>query len=86
MYPFPHSYTYLNGQRLIVLRTHVDSDATDAEPGIVLDASGEAVHVATGHGGRLAIDELQPEGRRPMKTRDFLAGHQVKPGARLTGP
>ncbi len=85
LYPWPHAYTYLNGQRLIVLRTHVDSGTTDAEPGTILDTAGDAIHVATGHGGRVAIDELQPEGRRPMKARDFLAGHTISPGARLTG-
>lgn len=85
LYPWPHAYTYLNGQRLIVLRTHVEDGTTDAAPGTVLDASGDAIHVAAGHGGRLAIDELQPEGRRPMKARDFLAGHPIPHGARLTG-
>ena len=86
LYPWPHAYTYLNGQRLIVLKTHVEAGTTDAEPGTVLDASGGGIHVAAGHGGRLAIDELQPEGRRPMKARDFLAGHPIPSGARLTGP
>ena len=86
LYPWPHAYTYLNGQRLIVLRTHVETGTTDAEPGTVFEASADAIHVAAGHGGRLAIDELQPEGRRAMKARDFLAGHPIPPGARLTGP
>ena len=85
LYPWPHAYTYLNGQRLIVLKTHVDTGTTDAEPGTILDASGDAIHVAGGHGGRVAIDELQPEGRRAMKARDFLAGHPLAPGNRLTG-
>ena len=84
LYPWPHAYTYLNGQRLIVLRTRVEPGTTDAEPGTILNASGDAIHVAAGHGGRLAIESLQPEGRRPMTAREFLAGHPISPGARLT--
>lgn len=84
LYPWPHAYTYLNGQRLIVLRTRVEPGTADAEPGTILNASGDAIHVAAGHGGRLAIESLQPEGRRPMTAREFLAGHPISPGARLT--
>jgi methionyl-tRNA formyltransferase len=86
LYPWPHAYTYLDGRRLIVLKTRVEDGTSDAEPGTVIDASPEGIHVAAGHGSRLAIEELQPEGRRPMKVRDFLAGHPIRPGARLTGP
>jgi methionyl-tRNA formyltransferase len=86
LYPWPHAYTYLEGQRLIVLRTSVENGTTDAEPGTVVDVSGDAIHVATGHGGRIAIEQLQLEGRRPMTARAFLAGHPIQPGARLTGP
>ena len=86
LYPWPHAYTYLNGQRLIILKAHVNEGTTDAEPGTILDAAGDAIHVAAGQGGRLAIEELQPEGRRPMKARDFLSGHPVPAGARLTRP
>ena len=36
-----------------------------------------------GNAGQLAIEELQPEGRRAMKVRDYLAGHPVQPGTRF---
>jgi methionyl-tRNA formyltransferase len=32
------------------------------------------------------IERVQPEGRRPMEARDFLAGHRLQPGARFTSP
>ena len=51
VYAWPHAYTYLQGKRLIVLKTRVETEAADAEPGTVVDASGEAIHVAAGHGG-----------------------------------
>lgn len=86
LYPWPHAYTYLDGARLIVLKTRVEDAATDAAPGTIIDVSRDAIHVATGHGGRVAIEQLQTEGRRPMAARDFLAGHPVRAGARFTGP
>jgi methionyl-tRNA formyltransferase len=86
LYPWPHAYTYLNGQRLILWKTHVDDGDTDADPGTVLDVTPDGILVAAGHGSRIAIEELQTEGRRPMKARQFLAGHPIPVGARLTGP
>jgi methionyl-tRNA formyltransferase len=86
LYPWPHAYTYLDGARLIVLKTRVEDAETDAPPGTIVEVSRDAIHVAAGHGGRVAIERLQPEGGRPMSARDFLAGHPVKPGARFSRP
>jgi len=86
LHPWPHTYTYLNGARVIVRRSHVEADGTIEAPGAIVHVSRDCVHVATGHGGRLALVELQPEGRRAMPARDFLAGHPIQPGTRLTGP
>ena len=85
LHPWPQAYTYLDGRRLIVFRTRVADGTAGAEPGMIVEASGDALHVATGHNRRLAIDEIQPEGRRPMKTREFLAGRAVRPGQRFNG-
>lgn len=83
LHPWPHAHTYLGGRRLILLKTRVASEPADAEPGTVLAASRDGIEVATGHQGRVAILEVQPDGRRPMSVGDFLAGHPVAPGARL---
>ena len=83
LYPWPHAFTYLEGERLILMRTHVVTETTAAAPGTVVDVAGGLLHVATGNSGRLAIDEIQPEGRRAMKMRDYLAGHPIQPGARF---
>src|SRR6187397_2922297 len=66
LYPWPHAYTFFNGTRLIVLRSAVatgSAGASATNPGTILRATSEAVHVATGD-GELAILEVQPEGRR----------------------
>ena len=86
LYPWPHAFSYLNGERLIVMRSHVAPEPTSADPGTIVDVSSGAISVATGHGERLAIDEVQPEGRRAMKVRDYLAGHPIQPGTRFSAP
>jgi len=86
LYPWPHAYTFLGPARLIVRKTHVEHATTDADPGTVVDISPDALHVATGQQGRIAIEQVQLAGGRPLPTRDFLAGHNVKTGARLGGP
>jgi methionyl-tRNA formyltransferase len=86
LYPWPHAYTYLDGQRVILLKTRVEDEPATEPPGTVVAVTPDAIHVATGHGWRLAIERLQPEGRRPMTAREFLAGHSVQPGARLGKP
>ena len=86
LYPWPHAYTFMAGTRLIVLRTRVEPAATDAsQPGVVLQVSRDALRVMAGDDRALAIEQVQPEGKRPMSVRDFLAGHAVVAGARLGG-
>jgi|SRR5688572_28608000 methionyl-tRNA formyltransferase len=84
LYPWPHAYSFLDGGRVILLQTRVVGARSEAQPGEIVDVSREAIHVAAGDGGVIAIDELQVEGRRPMRTRDYLAGRPVRVGARLT--
>jgi len=83
LYPWPHAYTFLDGARLIIRRTRIADTATDAVAGTVIDAGRDAITVAAGDRRSVVIEELQPEGRRPMRVRDFLAGRPVRPGARF---
>ena len=86
LYPWPHAYTHLKGSRVIVLKTRVGSDP-GSDPGTdfgtVVDISNDGMVVAAGRGTRLKLLELQPEGRRAMTVRDFLAGHPTPIGTRL---
>jgi methionyl-tRNA formyltransferase len=54
-----------------------------AAPGTILEAVGDRLLVATGE-GTIAITEIQAEGRRPMTSREFLAGHPLAAGEILT--
>jgi methionyl-tRNA formyltransferase len=86
LHPWPHAYTFLHDRRFILLRSAV-SPASDnaARPGTILEAHGETLIVATGE-GRLHVLEIQPEGKRPMGPREFLAGHPLPAGGRFGAP
>lgn len=83
LYPWPHAFTWLGGQRLIVLTTTVLEGTSDATPGTVVSATTDGLLVATGLGGRLLIREVQPEGRRAMAVREFLPGRPIATGVAL---
>jgi methionyl-tRNA formyltransferase len=83
LYPWPHAYTYLDGTRVIVLKTRVLSELSAAEPGTVVRVDPDSIHVAAGHNGSIGIERLQPEGRRPMSAREYLASRPVQPGSRF---
>jgi methionyl-tRNA formyltransferase len=87
LYPWPHAFTYVQGSRLILLKSRVAESAKGSDPGsdpgTVVGISPEGIVVAAGQGTRLKLLELRPEGRRSMAVRDFLAGHPTPIGTRL---
>jgi methionyl-tRNA formyltransferase len=88
MQPWPKSYTYWQrpggeSLRLIIESVEVLPGGV-GHPGEILEATGEALVVATGDGG-LKIKELQPSGKRVMTAGDFLRGQPVRPGHKF-GP
>lgn len=85
LYPWPHAYTYIDGVRLILLRTRVQPSTGPAAPGTIVEAGREGLRVAAGD-GILEIEDLQPEGKRPMHAREYLAGRPIRPGARFGRP
>jgi methionyl-tRNA formyltransferase len=52
-------------------------------PGTVVRAHGDELIVACGGGTALRVLEIQPEGRRTMTAREFVAGRGVAEGARF---
>ena len=87
LHPWPHAFGYLDGVRYLLLHTCVVErpapSSSDVPPvaGQVLEAAKDRLIVAAGQRTALALLELQPEGRRPLTTRAFLAGHRLSPGA-----
>lgn len=85
LHPWPHAFSFLRMSRYLILGTRPESPTTDPTPapGEILEAQGDRFHVGCGGGTVLAIDELQPEGRRRVPTRAFLAGHPLSLPARF---
>jgi methionyl-tRNA formyltransferase len=81
--PWPLVSATLGGVRCLIHRTQVATESTNAMAGTVAQASGGVLAVACADGRLLRILELQPEGKRPMSARDFLAGRRVEVGAPL---
>ncbi len=83
LHPWPHAFTFFGKDRFILLRTSVDATAvSSAAPGTIIAAAGDRFEVATGQ-GVIRVVEIQPEGRRPMPPRQFLAGHRIAAGERF---
>jgi methionyl-tRNA formyltransferase len=96
LHPWPHAFSMLDGSRLVILRGQVEPDqardARDARgpadtgrhPGTIVEARGDRLVVAAGGGTRYRLLDVQPEGRRAMTAREFLAGHHVEVGGRFS--
>ena len=83
--PWPLVSAILDGIRYLIHRTEIVPGAEIAPGGTVVQSDGELL-VAAGDGGVLRILQIQPEGRRAMSARDFLAGHPIPAGSRFTRP
>jgi methionyl-tRNA formyltransferase len=83
--PAPGAWTQLaaaGGQRLEVLLARPGAEAGDAAPGEVIEASGERLCVACGHGS-VQLLQVQVQGRRPVSAAEFLNARGVARGERL---
>lgn len=92
MQPWPTAYTYLHRAgkeplRVIVNRAHEGGTITihhDLVIGEIL-ATEHSISVMTWFDGLVAVDELQPAGKKRMTAEEFLRGHPLKEGDRF-GP
>jgi methionyl-tRNA formyltransferase len=83
--PWPLASTTLGGQRLVLRRTRlVALDTHAAAPGTIVRAYGDQLTVACGGGTAVDVIEIQPEGRRTVTAREFLAGRSGLEGAQLS--
>ena len=82
--PWPLVAVRFDGTRCLLHRTMLTDEITNAEPGTIVAASAGVLTVAAGDQRILRILEIQPEGKRAMAARDFLAGRALAAGTRLT--
>jgi methionyl-tRNA formyltransferase len=78
--PWPLASTSLKGTRLVIRRTQIDSHHGPEAPGAVVRADGDVLVVACGEQTSLRVLELQPEGKRTLTAREFLAGRGIRAG------
>jgi methionyl-tRNA formyltransferase len=85
LWPWPHAFTFLSGQRYIVHRSRVSTAAGTAAPGTIQIASAaEGLHVACGHGSAIELIDIQLEGKRVISARESMAARTLTAGARFT--
>ena len=75
--PFPGAFMTLDGRQIKVY----EAQFAPGEPGRVLYADKERGLVVACADGALRLDTLQPQGKRRMAAKEYLAGHPVLPGA-----
>ena len=83
--PFPGSFTYYDGARLVIWKASEFDGPSDAAgaPGEVISIEKDRFLVVCGDETVLAIEEIQPEGKRRMSVQDFLNGAKLEVGAML---
>lgn len=81
--PWPLVSARIAGQRILIHQTAVSTAITPDKPGTVVRAEGDRFEVAAGDGRVLRLLVVQPEGRRPMTAREFLAGRAIAQGLKF---
>ena len=85
--PFPGAWCLGPKGRLRILQARPADQArpVHAPAGSIVSVSEAALQVATGN-GVLAIEQLQPAGKKPMHVADFFNGHKLVTGQMLAAP
>lgn len=81
--PWPLVSARVAGNRVLIHKTALTTAVTPDKPGTIVRAEGDRFEVAAGDGGVLRLLVVQPEGRRPMTAREFLAGRAIRQGSTL---
>ena len=77
MNPWPSAYTKLDGRTLKIWKAHVEKPEMTGDAGKIVRMDNKGLYVQTGL-GILCVDELQLEGKKRMKTGDFLRGYVIR--------
>lgn len=82
LYPWPGTYTYLDGQPFKIWTAGLAEGTPGAAPGTVLRADREGILIACGEGALLA-KEVQAPGKKRMPADAYLKGHSIEKGTVL---
>lgn len=78
--PWPGVWTSMNAKRIKILKASVeDKSETNypQNPGTFINNSG---HVTCGNDSVLVLEQVQPEGKKPMDVKSAINGGYLKPG------
>lgn len=80
--PFPTAFTHYKQMRLTIWQSRPKAVEDDRKfaPGEIIEASGDELLIGCSDGSALSVEELQLEGKRRLKTRDFLNGVKLQVG------
>jgi methionyl-tRNA formyltransferase len=83
--PWPKSHTFWQrpaGEPLRMILEKVTVVDSHGEPGLVLEAAGDRLVIATGEQA-LLLEQVQPAGKRVLAAAEFLRGYPVQVGERF---
>lgn len=76
---WPSAYANIKDKKIKIWKAYVIDDNSTGEVSVIAEITKEAIIVQTGS-GKLAITEVQLEGKKRMLVADFLRGYQLKVG------
>ena len=79
---WPSAYTFFRGKTLKIWETEVLGEKESGEAGSIASVTKTSVIVNTG-AGKLALTNVQLEGKKRMEVKDFLLGYKVEAGEKL---
>ena len=77
MSPFPAAWTMLEGKKLKLFRCHKAIESHSLQPGTFETDNRKYLHIAT-KDGFVCIKELQLQGKKRMRIKDFLNGYKFE--------
>ncbi|HET7578245.1 MAG TPA: methionyl-tRNA formyltransferase [Bacillales bacterium] len=81
--PWPGAYTLYEGRVLKIWRTEKAASSAEAIPGTVIEVDEGSFLVSSGDDTAVRVTELQPAGKKRMKTAQFIKGANLQKGDRL---
>jgi methionyl-tRNA formyltransferase len=75
--PIPGSFMNWNGKIIKIFSSELTSEKSDLTPGTFRQISSGVLAVSTGDYWLILL-EIQPEGKRKMSAKEFLAGHKIE--------
>lgn len=79
--PWPTAYTYYDSKLLKIWKVRpAEYSGPEDTPGEIVEIIPDEGIVVKTKGGAVLIEEIQVQGKRRMKTSDYVRGHEVKIG------